>query len=435
MFFGLRVLVDELNFMRRLLPRSTYAQNVITLMTGTGLAQAIPIAISPILTRLYTPEDFGIFALYTSIASIGSIFVTGRYDLAIMLPKKDRDAFQVVVLSACLSVIISIFLFVFVFFFNDSIVALLGVPGISKWLYWVPISTMFIGVYGSLSYWCNRKSRFGRLAISRVTQTSTSSFSQLFAAHLKTGSHGLVFGQLIGQFTATLMIARDIKIHDKSLIKNIRILQVIALAKRYKNFPRYLIIAHGFNAGSGQMPMLLLGGLFNATTAGYYSLIQRVMGVPMTFVANAIGEVFRQEASQAYVHTGSCRLIYIKTFKRLFFLALIPFAFFFVAGPSLFAWFFGEPWRVAGEYSRILLPMFFFQFITTPITQLPLFAEKQKIDLFWQISLFFLVLLAFIYGYFINDVKWVFIIYSGAYVFMYIAAFVISFKLSNSVNA
>ena len=76
---------------KRFLPKSTYAKNVLTLMTGTGLAQAIPIAISPILTRIYTPEEFGVFALYMAIASILTVLVTGRYEMAILLPKKDPD--------------------------------------------------------------------------------------------------------------------------------------------------------------------------------------------------------------------------------------------------------------------------------------------------------------------------------------------------------
>jgi O-antigen/teichoic acid export membrane protein len=87
----------------KLKPKSEFAKNVLTLMTGTTIAQAIPIAISPILTRIYTPEDFGVFALYMSLASIISVVATGRYELAIMLPKKDDDAINIVALSTLIS--------------------------------------------------------------------------------------------------------------------------------------------------------------------------------------------------------------------------------------------------------------------------------------------------------------------------------------------
>lgn len=88
--------------MRRLLPRSAYASNVLTLMTGTSLAQAIPIAISPILTWLYSPEEFGLFALPMAAASILAVLVAGRYELLNLLPKRDRDVMHIVALSAAL---------------------------------------------------------------------------------------------------------------------------------------------------------------------------------------------------------------------------------------------------------------------------------------------------------------------------------------------
>ena len=80
---------------KALKPKSEFARNILTLMTGTAIAQAIPIAISPILTRLYSPEDFGVFALYMGVVSIGGILATGRYEMSVMLPKKDSDAMKI----------------------------------------------------------------------------------------------------------------------------------------------------------------------------------------------------------------------------------------------------------------------------------------------------------------------------------------------------
>jgi len=94
----------------KLKPKSEFSRNVLTLMTGTTIAQAIPIAISPVLIRIYTSEDFGVFALYMSIASILSVVATGRYEMAIMLPKKDSDAINVVVLSMIISFLLVLYL-------------------------------------------------------------------------------------------------------------------------------------------------------------------------------------------------------------------------------------------------------------------------------------------------------------------------------------
>ena len=139
--------------MKRFLPKSEFGRNVLTLMTGTTIAQAIPIAISPILTRIYTPEDFGLFAFYASIASIISVVATGRYELAIMLPKKDDDAINIVVLSILISFLVSLLSLIIVLVFNTQITNLLGNPEIANWLYFIPLTVLFTGIYQSFNYW------------------------------------------------------------------------------------------------------------------------------------------------------------------------------------------------------------------------------------------------------------------------------------------
>ena len=417
--------------LKKFIPKSSYARNVITLMTGTGLAQAIPIAISPILTRLYSPEDFGIFGLYMAIVAIASVLVTGRYELAILLPRNDRDALHIVALAIGLSAAVSALLLVVVLVFNGPITQLLGASDIAPWLYWVPASTVLMGIYTSLNYWSNRKGQYRRLAVSRVVQTSGTSATQLGAAFLRSEPAGLVVGQLTGQLMASSLQARMIYREDQNQIKTLRWGRVRALARKYRNFPRFLIVAHGFNTASGQVPMLLLSTLFNTATAGYYMLIQRVMAAPMVLVAGALGDVFRQEASRAYIHTGNCRAIYMSTFKRLLGLAVLPFAVFFFVAPALFGWVFGEPWRVAGEYARIFTPMFFLQFITSPLSSVYMIAEKQKMDLAWQICLLVLVLSAFAIGGIFSNIAIALALFSTAYCLMYAINGMISYQLAN----
>lgn len=416
---------------KKILPKSTYAKNVLTLMTGTGLAQVIPIAISPILTRIYSPEEFGVFALYMAITSILTVLVTGRYEMAILLPKKDRDAMNLVALSIVLSFFISMVLFLVVTVFNSQLVSLMGVPELSMWLYWVPASTFLMGAYQSLNYWSNRKSHYRRLAVSRVVQSSSTGAAQLTGAFNNVGTSGLVGGQLIGQTLSTVVLGGLIYKEDKKHIKGIKKTRIIALARKYINFPKYLIVAHGFNTASGQMPIFLLSSLFNSAAAGFFMLTQRVMGAPMTLVASAIGDVFRQEASYAYVNTGSCKDIYIKTFKRLLFISALPsIAFFFIA-PDLFALIFGEEWRVAGEYAQILTPVLFLRFITSPLSAMFMIAEKQKLDLVWQIVLLATTSSAFFIGYLYSNEKTALIFYSLSYSLLFIVNFFMTLKFAS----
>ena len=131
-------------------PKSEFSSNVLTLMTGTTIAQAIPIAISPILTRIYTPEDFGMFALYMSMATIISVIATGRYELAIILPEKDEDAINIMMLSIGITFLVSLITLLIIFIFNAQITLLFGNPNISQWLYFVPLTIVLTGVYQAL---------------------------------------------------------------------------------------------------------------------------------------------------------------------------------------------------------------------------------------------------------------------------------------------
>lgn len=419
--------------MRCLIPQSAYARNVLTLMTGTTLAQAIPIAISPLLTRLYSPEEFGRFALYMAVASIASVLVTGRYELAILLPRRDKDALHIAALAMGLSAVFSAMLLLVALFFAQPIAALLGDAALAPWLYWVPASTLLLGLYQSLNYWSNRKAQYKRLAISRTVQSSSAALAQLGSGYAGSGAVGLVEGQITGQVLATSVLARLIWREDHGLIRALCPLRGLALARKYINFPKYLVVAHSLNTTSGQMPLLLLSALFNTAAAGFFTLTQRVMALPISLVANALGDVFRQEASQAYIQHGQCKTIYEKTFKRLLLISVLPFAAFFFMAPALFAWVFGEQWRVAGEYAQILTPKFFADFVAGPLSAMFMIAEKQRLDLLWQIGLVLVGVGSFCIGYYFLDVKLALIAYAVSHFGMQTINFFISYRFSKII--
>lgn len=385
-------------------------------MTGTSLAQAIPIAISPILTRLYSPGEFGLFAFYMAVVSIAVVLVTGRYEQAILLPRRERDALHITALALFLSSVISVILALLIAVFNQHIADFLGNPDLAPWLYWVPLSTWLMGIYQGLNYWSNRKAQYKRLAISRTVQSGSAALAQMASARF--GGSGLVMGQITGQFLATSILARMIWREDQAKIRILNIRRVVILARKYINFPKYLVVAHGFNTASSQMPVLLFSTLFDTVTAGLFTLTQRVLGAPMSLIASALGDVFRQEASKAYIHQGNCEIIYKKTLKRLLFISLLPFCIFFFIAPGFFSWIFGEQWRIAGEYAQILIPKFLFDFFAGPLSAMFMIAEKQRLDLIWQISLISIAVISIVIGYIMSDVKISLIFYSIGHCFM-----------------
>ena len=415
---------------KKILPKSTYAKNVLTLMTGTGLAQAIPIAISPILTRIYSPEEFGVFALYMAIASVLTVIVTGRYELAIILPEDNKDAVNILALSLCLSVVISFLLLLVIVFWKEDITSLLKTPGITPWLYWIPASTLLMGVYQSLNYWSNRQAHYSRLAISRVFQSAGTAGSQLGVGLKTATSGGLIGGQILGLFLSTIVLSRLIIKDDKYKLKEIRKKTIIEQAKRYKNFPKFLIFSQLMSAVSGNIAVFLINIWYSVAYAGFFMLSQRVLGAPITFISSAITDVFRQEASVAFAENGECKAIYLKTLKRLSLLSLIPFVTLFFLAPYLFELVFGKEWRISGEFVQILIPMFLLRFIVSPLGVMFAISESVRIDLVWQIMLLVSLFLSFYIGFKVDDFKFGLVLFSGSYSCLYIFGGFLSYNMA-----
>ncbi|WP_350613053.1 oligosaccharide flippase family protein [Pseudomonas sp. HY7a-MNA-CIBAN-0227] len=389
--------------LQRFLPKSAFAKNVITLMTGTSIAQAIPIAITPILSRLYTPEDFGIFAFYMAVAAIFSVLVTGRYELAIILPEKDSDAINIVALSIALSCILSAIILLVVVIFNSQITIWLKPPSASEWLYFIPLSTLFMGIYQSLNYWSNRKGHYRRMALSRMAQSGSAVSGQLGAGYLGMASAGMVLGQLLGQVVSTTLLGRSIYREDKRHLNKVSRQEVFSLSKKYSSFPKYLVLGQLANVASSQMPLLLLSVFFGPAVAGFYSLSEKTLLAPMTLVGGAIGDVFRSEAALSYKKNGNCRDLFLNTVVKLTLFATIPVLPVYFFGPWLFSFVFGGQWRASGEIASIISIMVFFQAISSPLSQTVLLAGMQAVDLAWQIARLLFSVGSFFLGYMVFE--------------------------------
>ena len=223
---------------KRLKPKSEFSRNVLTLMTGTTIAQAIPIAISPILTRIYSPEDFGVFALFIAITAIFGSIANGRYELAIMLPVKDEDAINIFALGFIITVLISLLLFILVLLFHNYFSSFLNNDEIKVWLYFVPLAVFFIGLFNILSYFNNRKKNYKDIANATIFKSIILAITQLSIGYFKQGASGLITGEIVSRMFANMKLLKNI-LQDKLLISSIRKVKILALAKKYKDFPKF----------------------------------------------------------------------------------------------------------------------------------------------------------------------------------------------------
>jgi O-antigen/teichoic acid export membrane protein len=373
-----------LNDVKRVFFRGEFNRNVLTLMTGTGLGQVIPLAVTPILSRIYSPEEFGIFALVIAVASSLSVVATGRYELAIMLPRKDADAANIGALSIVINFGVSVVLFAIAWLANGPISEALGNPSISTWLYVVPLAVFLNGIYLNLTYWSNRKKLYFLMANRRVIQSGGMAAVQLGLGMLRAGAGGLVTGSICGQALAVGMMAKMVHGHSPQLWRSINRRKMWALAKRYKNCAQFLVPAHTLSAVAMQLPSIFINATFGLAAAGSFMLAERVVGSPLSLVSGSIADVFRQHISQSYLAGEHCRSEFLSALQKLTVIATPPFVILVFFAPALFALLFGEKWRLSGEYAQLLSPMFFLRFITNPLSVVAIIAQKNKYELLWQ---------------------------------------------------
>ena len=415
--------------LKRFKPKSEFNRNILTLLTGTTIAQAIPIAISPILTRIYTPEDFGIFAIFLAITLIIGSIANGRYELAIMIPKKDEDAINIFALGFIITTSISLLLLVLVLIFQRYFIFLLKNEEIGVWLYFVPISVFFFGIFNILNYFNNRKKNYKDISNANILKSIVAAIIQLSIGFIQQGATGLISGQIISQFFANTKLLKNI-IKDKVLISKITKKKIIALARRYKNFPKYSMPSGLLNITSLQVPVFLLGTFFNTTIVGFYSLSYRFINLPMSIIGSSIGQVFFQKSSELKNDKKALKKITLETYKKLFKIGILPFAIITVFGDYIFAFVFGKDWIVAGEYAQLLAIWILFLFIHSPITNLFSTLEKQKDALLFNIIIIFSrILIISLGGFFFKDVYITIFLYSVLGIFLNLSILFYFFRL------
>jgi lipopolysaccharide exporter len=277
----------------------SFVKHVGTLVTGTGFAQAVTLAGTLILARLFAPDAFGLLALYVTLVSFLSVLGGGRYELAIMLPETDAEAANVLYLSVLVAVGISFFCLILVAILRDRIALLLGDPRMADWLWSVPVVLFLSDAYQSLNYWCGRMKQFGRLAFSRVFQALGTVVCQLllFVLHVNSG-FALIGGYIFGQLLATaLLLLQVLNSEAHFLIAAYNPASIRSSLKQYRNFPFYKAPYSFISNAASQLVFVVLRIFSSLQVVGLYSLASRAIYLPVNLIAASMNQVFYQKAA------------------------------------------------------------------------------------------------------------------------------------------
>lgn len=363
----------------RLLTPGSFARSVLTLTTGTTVANLVPIVAAPILSRLYGPAEFGLFALYAGVAALLGVAATGRYEMAIVLPADDADAFELLGLSLILAGAMAVLAAIVVGLFHASLLTALSAPALGGWLVFLPLGVLLMGAMQALSNWLNRRKAYRRIAEGRIVQALATAALAISLAGAGHGAGGLIVSAVAGQALATAVLAVVVWSGVRGAGLRVSRAGMRRVARRYREFPRVNALHAVLDNLASSATLVILAHAFGSVVVGHWSLVMRVLTAPVTLIGGAISQVFYQRAAEARHQGGDLRALVRSLLRRTVWMALPGALLLLVAGPALFRWVFGAGWEPAGRYAQLLSPYMFFVFVATPLAFLPFVLDRQ-----WQ---------------------------------------------------
>jgi O-antigen/teichoic acid export membrane protein len=372
--------------------RSKFAKNIVLVAGGTAFAQTLGMVLSPIITRIYPPEEYGVLTVFGATLGLIAIAASLDYQKAIPIAEEDKHAINLLALSTIILVLFVVVTTLILTFHGEVILDIMDSEVLLNYKFLIPVGVFFAGVYNILLQWAFRKKNFKTITETKVNQSIFSNLIKILLGIFKVGPLGLIFGTIIGQSAGITTLSMQI-LNEKELIKKINKKEMANLAKRYVKFPLYSAPSNYVYAAGMQLPIIFLTSLFGSTVIGFFGLANSIVRMPMELIGTSVAQVFYAEAANIGKNNPQeIKRLSIKLTKKLAIIGLIPVLVIMLFGTVLFSFVFGSMWYEAGNYARVLSILVYFHFITMPVGRILEIFERQK-----EALLFNLLRLLFIF--------------------------------------
>ncbi len=378
-----------------------FLKNTIKIMSSSSLAQLTVICITPLLTQFFSPEEFGIYAFYISVCTIFGSIANGKFDIAIMLPKKNIDSVNIFILSILISFTFSVLILIVLYLFKNLIFRNEYVVFV-KLYYVFPITIFFIGVNSSILSFFNRQTAYNEIAKNNVIKSTTNSFSSLFLG-IKKIATGMIIGNLIS-LTVTLLVNFSY-IKNKINKRDIKRTLIISNFIKYIDFIRFSTISNFFNSVSSFGITTIIILFFGPKVAGLYFLAEKIFAVPISILTSSISQVYFEKASRLFYRDKFELLQLTLKIQKNIFKILFPSLLFLCLLGEILLNILGEEWSKAGAILKFISVYILFKNIYSPISHIGDILNKQKQLLLFNFSIFSFQVISFVALNNFNDLK------------------------------
>lgn len=340
----------------------------VGLLAGsTAFAQGITFLVLPILTRLYSPNDFALFAVYTAILGMGSVIACLRLEIAIPLPEKDEDAASLFILSVLFATLISGTFAIILAIWPNYIISLFKTPQLYSYLWMLPVGIWLTAVYSAAQNWATRKKYFSSIARTKIIQATVGSGTQVGMGFMGFAPTGLLFGQLFLSGAGIWGLIKQAWKEDNKKFRFVNWISMREQLKEYEKFPKYSTFESFANTAAIQIPLILIAAIAIGPEAGYLLLATKVMSAPLGLIGRAISQVYLSRAAEEYRNNnlGNFTADVVVSLSKL---GIGPLIFVGIISPVIFPLIFGSEWIRAGELVMWMIPWMVLQFIASPIS-------------------------------------------------------------------
>lgn len=381
-------------FVRNLL--STFNGGHASFVGSSALVQLLPLLTAPIIARLYTPAEFGVYAVFFALSSILAGVSALALTNAILLEPDERDAVHATLLALGVTLAFCALLMMAVLVTPTSIkVAALG-EAVVPYLLWLPLTTLVSGVFTCLYTWVTRAREFHILARNRIVLGISTAILQIGIGLMNPGAVGFIVANLCGYGLAVLLLVSSFRKEFLRLRPFFTVGSAIAQIGKHRNLPLWTVPASLLNNVCTFLPDLIIGRLFGVAQLGQFSLASRMVNFPLTFIATSAQDIFRQQAAEEFNRHGHCR----QTFNRFFILmglvAIVLLVPIILVVPYIFPIIFGGQWVQAGSLIQAIGLLLIVRFVSSPLSYVWIIRGHQKLDFAWQMGLLVISLSTFV---------------------------------------
>ena len=364
--------------------KDEFYANVLRMFTGT-VGSHILWALSMLaVARLYTPEYFGEGQLFISAASIAAVLATGRYEMAIVIPRYQFQALSLLLFSTILSGIGAVLFFLLLLVFPEEFVRIIGVASDSP--FFLPIYMLELCLYVLFYAWLVRTKKYtlvakGTMLFPLIYLVLCVSFHFVWLP-----MHKLILATMLARGGQLFYYGHFLYEDIKAQSRKISFQGIIRQGKAFADFPKFMLIGDFIDTAKSHTIPFFLTAFWGEAATGFYAMAAQVLAAPAALIAKSVGDVFRQEGSRLYAKYHECKAFYRKNLKLCMGYAAIICIAAYVVIPAVFPVVLGKKWELAGQYAQLMLPMTFFTLIASPLSSMYIVARKQNIYLRIQIA-------------------------------------------------